>query len=88
LKKTKGGYTFPGISMKTIEKALERKKQNVKPPQPKIIGTSMDSESQVSILFDQEMMWPDNMSQKFWDLVMVVEVKSNTDDSITTGFFN
>ena len=48
----------------------------------------MDSESQVSIVFDQEMMWPDNMSQKFWDLVMVVEVKSNTDDSITTGFFN
>ena len=74
--------------MKTIEKALERKKQNVKPPQPKIIGTSMDSESQVSIVFDQEMMWPDNMSQKFWDLVMVVEVKSNTDDSITTGVFN
>ena len=40
----------------------------------------MDAEGRMSILFDQDIMWPDFMDQKTWDGLLEVMVQSNDDD--------
>ena len=63
---------FPGVSTEVIAKALEKKENNVIPPLPRVIATSMDLEGQVTILFDQDIMIPDEMSNKLWDVLIEV----------------
>ena len=47
----------------------------------------MDAQGKMSILFDQDIMWPDYMDQKTWDGLLEVMVQSNDDDQIYRGRF-
>jgi tetrahydrodipicolinate N-succinyltransferase len=67
---------------------LNNRRKNRKPTLPKVIGTKMDSESQMSVVFDQDIMLPDQIDQTYWDLLLEVKVISNSDDSVYTGLFH
>jgi len=60
------------VSTEEIAKALVKRQNNVIPPLPRVIATSMDFEGQVTILFETDIMIPDEMSNKFWDLLLEV----------------
>jgi hypothetical protein len=91
LEKTKGGYMFPGINPELIDKAMvqakENKINNVKPPLPKVIGSSMDFEGGISIMFDQEILIPPTIDVKFWNTLIEAQAVSNEDGSIHTVLF-
>jgi len=47
----------------------------------------MDQEGQISIKFEQSLMLPQTIDQKYWDVLLVVEVQSISDGSIYKGLF-
>ena len=47
----------------------------------------MGLEGQVSIDFDEEMMLPETISEQYWDVLLELEVVSNSDGSVYTGKF-
>ena len=61
---------FPGVSTNEVEKAVENRRNNVKPSLPKVIGTSMDSLGQVTVVFEEEIMLPGTMNQTYWDALI------------------
>ena len=63
---------FPGVRTDEITKALDNRRNNVKPSLPQVIGTSMDFLGQVTILFDQDIMMPEAVDNKFWNFLLEV----------------
>ena len=67
---------FPGVNTTEIDEALKtrlnNKIDNVKPPLPQVIGTTMDLFGQTTIIFDHPIMLPKTMDQKYWDALLEV----------------
>ena len=63
---------FPGFDPQDIKEAIKNKRNNLKPPLPKVRATSMDLFGRITIIFDQDIMLPQTMDQKFWDLLLEV----------------
>jgi hypothetical protein len=78
---------FPGVSTDKIEEAMSNRRNNVLPPLPRVTGTLMDLEGKFTIVFDQYILLPETIDQKYWDLIFEVYIISNSDDSIYQGFF-
>jgi hypothetical protein len=68
---------FPGIDPNAIEEAIKNRENNVKPSLPQVRSTSMDLEGRFSILFDEYILLPEKMDQKYWDALLEIKVLSN-----------
>ena len=88
LENTKAGYMFPGVRPDEIKEALERRLDNKKPKLPRVKATFMDIDGLVHIVFDQDIMMPDFVEAKFWDILFEVLALSNEDDSMFIGMFS
>ena len=73
---------FPGINPELIKQAKKKQRMNIKPALLKVISTQMDYKGLFYIIFDQPIEMPESMSQEYWDILLEVQVQSNSDDSI------
>ena len=62
-------------------------KINIKPVTPKASISYMDMHGQASIDFDEAIMLPKTISEEYWDVLIELEVVSNSDGSVYTGKF-